>query len=201
MQCKTRGSNTQSSLSFLSQTSILITTSNPEHLHHHCPTLRTQTHTLLTMSLSIKKASQTRSSKAGLKLPVGRTQQHLRKGNFCERLGVGEPVYLTSPPIWSTCGPKCSNLPVTRYATKRRSVSFLGTCNDGQQHELYLQSRTARGEAFKEWSNINGNLQAVGFKHAHIPPMKERGINDEKKASRHFIRSSERASYDKMKAC
>lgn len=40
------------------------------------------------------KASQSRSSKAGLTFPVGRIHRLLRKGNYAQRIGAGAPVYL-----------------------------------------------------------------------------------------------------------
>lgn len=43
-----------------------------------------------------KKASQTRSSRAGLQFPVGRIHRHLRKGNYSDRVGAGAPVYLAA---------------------------------------------------------------------------------------------------------
>jgi len=43
-----------------------------------------------------KKASKTRSSRAGLQFPVGRVHRLLRKGNYGERVGGGAPVYLAA---------------------------------------------------------------------------------------------------------
>lgn len=45
---------------------------------------------------SSAKASQSRSSKAGLTFPVGRVHRLLRKGNYAQRIGSGAPVYLTA---------------------------------------------------------------------------------------------------------
>ena len=42
------------------------------------------------------KASQSRSSKAGLAFPVGRVHRLLRKGNYAQRVGAGAPVYLAA---------------------------------------------------------------------------------------------------------
>ena len=44
------------------------------------------------------KASKTRSSRAGLQLPVGRIHRCIRKGNYAERAGAGAPVYLAA--VW-----------------------------------------------------------------------------------------------------
>lgn len=43
-----------------------------------------------------KKATQTRSSKAGLQFPVGRIHRFLRKGGYADRVGAGAPVYLAA---------------------------------------------------------------------------------------------------------
>ena len=43
-----------------------------------------------------KGKSKTRSSRAGLQFPVGRIHRMLRKGNYCERIGAGAPVYLAA---------------------------------------------------------------------------------------------------------
>ncbi|KAF5094030.1 hypothetical protein D0Z03_002216 [Geotrichum reessii] len=45
---------------------------------------------------SSSKASQSRSSKAGLTFPVGRVHSVLRKGNYAQRVGAGAPVYLAA---------------------------------------------------------------------------------------------------------
>ncbi|VDQ04796.1 unnamed protein product [Trichobilharzia regenti] len=37
---------------------------------------------------------KTRSARAGLDFPIGRVHRLLRKGNYAERIGAGEPVYL-----------------------------------------------------------------------------------------------------------
>jgi len=37
-----------------------------------------------------------RSARAGLQFPVGRTSRYLRKGRFARRLGGGAPVYLAA---------------------------------------------------------------------------------------------------------
>ncbi|XP_060808588.1 histone H2A, sperm-like [Amyelois transitella] len=44
----------------------------------------------------MKKASKTRSSRAGLHFPVGRIHKILRKGNFAPRIGGGAPIYLAA---------------------------------------------------------------------------------------------------------
>jgi len=41
-----------------------------------------------------KVANISRSSRAGLQMPVGRTLRHLRKGRYAARVGAGAPVYL-----------------------------------------------------------------------------------------------------------
>jgi len=47
-----------------------------------------------------KKSKKTgyisRSARAGLQFPVGRTSRYLRKGRFARRLGGGAPVYLAA---------------------------------------------------------------------------------------------------------
>ncbi|KAG5887221.1 hypothetical protein JTB14_010802 [Gonioctena quinquepunctata] len=40
--------------------------------------------------------SKSRSSRAGLQLPVGRIHRFLRKGNYADRIGTGAPVYLAA---------------------------------------------------------------------------------------------------------
>ncbi|XP_069349441.1 histone H2A type 1-H-like [Eulemur rufifrons] len=40
--------------------------------------------------------TKSRSSRAGLKFPVGRIHRLLRKGNYAERIGGGAPVYLAA---------------------------------------------------------------------------------------------------------
>ncbi|KAG5887220.1 hypothetical protein JTB14_010801 [Gonioctena quinquepunctata] len=40
--------------------------------------------------------SKSRSSRAGLQLPVGRIHCFLRKGNYADRIGTGAPVYLAA---------------------------------------------------------------------------------------------------------
>ena len=37
-----------------------------------------------------------KSTKAGLQFPVARVSRLLRKGNYCDRLGSGAPVYLAA---------------------------------------------------------------------------------------------------------
>ncbi|XP_050517805.1 late histone H2A.2.2-like [Diabrotica virgifera virgifera] len=39
---------------------------------------------------------KTRSNRAGLQFPVGRTHRFLRKGNYAERIGSGAPVYVAA---------------------------------------------------------------------------------------------------------
>nr|AAP80716.1 histone H2A protein [Griffithsia japonica] len=48
------------------------------------------------MSAKVKKASQSRSSKAGLQFPVGRIDRFLRKGGYADRVGAGAPVYMAA---------------------------------------------------------------------------------------------------------
>ena len=43
-----------------------------------------------------KKASRSRSSRAGLHFPVGRIHRLLKRGNYAERIGAGAPVYLAA---------------------------------------------------------------------------------------------------------
>ena len=43
-----------------------------------------------------KKATKTRSVRAGLQFPVGRVHRHLRRGNYAARVGAGAPVYLAA---------------------------------------------------------------------------------------------------------
>ncbi|XP_060619810.2 histone H2A-IV-like isoform X2 [Anolis sagrei] len=43
-----------------------------------------------------RAASQSRSSRAGLRFPVARIYRFLRKGNYAERVGAGAPVYLAA---------------------------------------------------------------------------------------------------------
>lgn len=47
-------------------------------------------------AVSAAKASQSRSAKASLTFPVGRVHRLLRKGNYSQRIGSGDPVYLTA---------------------------------------------------------------------------------------------------------
>jgi histone H2A len=42
----------------------------------------------------VKGQAKSRSSRAGLQLPVGRIHRYLRKGHYAERIGSGAPVYL-----------------------------------------------------------------------------------------------------------
>ena len=44
----------------------------------------------------VKTKSKTRSSRAGLRFPVGRMHRLLRKGNYAKRVGGGAPVYLAA---------------------------------------------------------------------------------------------------------
>lgn len=39
---------------------------------------------------------RSRSSRAGLQFPVGRIARYIRKGQYCDRLGSGAPVYLAA---------------------------------------------------------------------------------------------------------
>lgn len=43
-----------------------------------------------------KKASTSRSSKAGLQFPVGRIARFLKAGKYAQRVGAGAPVYLAA---------------------------------------------------------------------------------------------------------
>jgi histone H2A len=43
-----------------------------------------------------KSKSKSRSSRAGLKFPVGRIHRLLRKGNYSERVGAGAPVFMAA---------------------------------------------------------------------------------------------------------
>lgn len=43
-----------------------------------------------------RKTRSSRSSRAGLRFPVGRIHRHLRKGNYAERIGAGAPVFLAA---------------------------------------------------------------------------------------------------------
>ncbi|XP_067883871.1 histone H2A-like, partial [Heterodontus francisci] len=40
--------------------------------------------------------AKSHSSRAGLQFPVGRVHRLLRKGNYAERVGAGDPVYLAA---------------------------------------------------------------------------------------------------------
>ena len=40
--------------------------------------------------------TKTRSSRAGLKFPVGRIHRHLRRGDYAKRVGAAAPVYLAA---------------------------------------------------------------------------------------------------------
>ncbi|XP_063732585.1 late histone H2A.L3-like [Eleginops maclovinus] len=40
--------------------------------------------------------AKTRSSRAGLQIPVSRVHRHLRKGNYAQRVGARAPVYLAA---------------------------------------------------------------------------------------------------------
>ncbi|KAJ1557358.1 histone H2A, partial [Nowakowskiella sp. JEL0078] len=44
-----------------------------------------------------KKASKTRSSRAGLQFPVGRLHRLLRKGNYAQRVGAGISKFMEIP--------------------------------------------------------------------------------------------------------
>jgi histone H2A len=48
------------------------------------------------MAPKAKKASQSRSSKAGLQFPVGRIHRFLKKGGYADRVGAGAPVYMAA---------------------------------------------------------------------------------------------------------
>lgn len=39
-------------------------------------------------SVKISKLKKSRSARAGLQFPVGRIHRMLRKGNYCERIGL-----------------------------------------------------------------------------------------------------------------
>merc|ERR1712177_207974 len=43
-----------------------------------------------------KNKSVSRSARAGLQFPVGRTSRYLRKGRYSKRIGGGAPVYLAA---------------------------------------------------------------------------------------------------------
>ena len=43
-----------------------------------------------------KKKTTSRSSKAGLQFPVGRTRRVLKAGKYSQRVGAGAPVYLAA---------------------------------------------------------------------------------------------------------
>ena len=43
-----------------------------------------------------RKASMSRTKKAGLQFPVGRIHRHLKNGGYSERVGAGAPVYLAA---------------------------------------------------------------------------------------------------------
>mmetsp|Transcript_13027 Transcript_13027/g.35065 ORF Transcript_13027/g.35065 Transcript_13027/m.35065 type:complete len:129 (-) Transcript_13027:114-500(-) len=45
---------------------------------------------------SSRKASMSRTKKAGLQFPVGRIHRHLKSGGYADRIGAGAPVYLAA---------------------------------------------------------------------------------------------------------
>ncbi|KAI0495788.1 hypothetical protein KFK09_022091 [Dendrobium nobile] len=47
-------------------------------------------------SNSDKKVKKSRSSKAGLRFPVGRIARFLKAGKYADRIGAGAPVYLAA---------------------------------------------------------------------------------------------------------
>ncbi|KAI0495789.1 hypothetical protein KFK09_022092 [Dendrobium nobile] len=47
-------------------------------------------------SSSDKKVKRSRSSKAGLRFPVGRIARFLKNGKYADRIGAGAPVYLAA---------------------------------------------------------------------------------------------------------
>merc|ERR1712083_544711 len=50
----------------------------------------------LTMAKKKKGGQISRSARAGLQFPVGRTSRYLRKGRYAPRIGGGAPVYLAA---------------------------------------------------------------------------------------------------------
>ncbi|XP_077552129.1 histone H2A-like [Haemaphysalis longicornis] len=76
-----------------------------------------------------KGKSKTRSSRAGLQLPVGRIHRLLRKGNYAERVGAGAPVYLAAvleylaAEVLELAGNAARDNKKTRLATTRRPGS------------------------------------------------------------------------------
>jgi len=71
--------------------------------------------------------SKTRSSRAGLKFPVGRIHRLLRKGNYAERVGAGAPVYLAV--VMEYLAAEVLELTVTLPGITRNLVSFPDICN------------------------------------------------------------------------
>mmetsp|Transcript_8804 Transcript_8804/g.23092 ORF Transcript_8804/g.23092 Transcript_8804/m.23092 type:complete len:128 (+) Transcript_8804:130-513(+) len=47
-------------------------------------------------SAKSRKASMSRTKKAGLQFPVGRIHRHLKSGGYADRIGAGAPVYLAA---------------------------------------------------------------------------------------------------------
>lgn len=45
---------------------------------------------------SMKKKTESRSSRAGLTFPVGRISRFLRQGRYAQRIGGGAPVYMAA---------------------------------------------------------------------------------------------------------
>ena len=45
---------------------------------------------------SMKKKTESRSSRAGLTFPVGRSSRFLRQGRYAQRIGGGAPVYMAA---------------------------------------------------------------------------------------------------------
>jgi len=92
--------------------------------------------------------SKTKSSRAGLVMPVSRFQRYLRKGQFAKRIGVGAAVYLAAVVEYLVAEVNELSGNAAK-ANKRKTVTprhiMLGIRNDQELNELLKHVHISAG--------------------------------------------------------
>ena len=102
--------------------------------------------------------AQSRSSRAGLQFPVGRSARYLKQGKFAERVGAGAPVYLAAvleylaAEVLELAGNAAKDNKKTRIIPRHIQLAVR---NDEELNKLMANSTIASGGVLP---NINSNL-------------------------------------------
>ncbi len=90
-----------------------------------------------------KPKQVSRSSRAGLSFPVGRIARMLKTGRYCQRVGLGAPVYLAAVLEYLVAEILEVSVMVVRQRKKARIVPrfiFMGLVEDEEFKKLFART-------------------------------------------------------------